>query len=252
MSRGITQWKEIWNLFLPNYRSPSTAANELLVSLITSHGLLENYMPSIVGAAHQRTDKSLFPLREALLEWLLPIPSFEITGPMKIVTSPVRVAEILFALTLLDPCSVLKNCSPKTNKDCNPNCMDAVFLKTTFDLNMVSMQHSTSSNKPAQSGATLTNPHISAILDFLIKHLEKIIESLDIQVRVKLSVFCCCFYRIDILRPKTNTNFVKSTKKKHVCFEAIPTHFLKRVGKEEIENFRFKEFVSFFLFFFYF
>ncbi|XP_059177895.1 serine-protein kinase ATM-like [Physella acuta] len=222
MSGGITPMKEIWNLFLPNYRSPSTAANELLVSLITSHSLLENYMPSVVGAAHQRTDKSLFPLREALLEWLLPIPNFEITGLTKIATSPVRVGEILFALTLLDPCSVLKNCPLKTSNDRDPNCMETVFLKTTFDLNMASMQQSSSSNKPAQSGATLTNPHVSAILDFLIKHLEKIIECLDFQTPVieYLSWLACLLGRL-----------VCHVEEKHPARPALQLKFQKVMEK---------------------
>ncbi|CAL1538513.1 unnamed protein product, partial [Lymnaea stagnalis] len=139
-------------------------------------------------------EKSSFPLRCSLITWLLPTSSFE-SGPSKLSMSPVRVAELLFALTLREPCVMLQGDKSRHDPELDTSVHEAVYLKSTFDYRH---EHSNQASHPLNEGATPNNPHISAVFDFLIKHILTLSELIDSQMpgRDYLSCLSCVLAKL--------------------------------------------------------
>lgn len=194
----ISPTKEIWNLFLPSFSHPNHAADQLLTSLITTQGLPENHIPNIVGAP---LDKGLreriltFPLRQSLIKWLLPVTDTDSGFQFKATLSAIRAAEILYALISQDASVInsdLTSCRTTSNSLCSSD-MESVYLKSTFDYQSNRYQILEVSHKQLNQLEKKTcqesSPHISVMLEFLVKQLVLLSNSLDQQVRLCVNPF---------------------------------------------------------------
>ncbi|XP_055888527.1 serine-protein kinase ATM-like isoform X2 [Biomphalaria glabrata] len=164
--------QEIWNLFLLDYMLLSSPAADLLTSLVVSVGIPENYIPSIIGAGVQ---KQTYPLRRALIAWMLPGISFE-TSPAKSSLPPSRVAEILFSLTLKDPSAVLEQQRHNARVTSVRPDFELIYLKNTFNQ---SFKTSDRGDNFTYAKITHNNPQISTTAYYLVSHLSSLSNSLD-------------------------------------------------------------------------
>lgn len=203
----ISPRKEIWNLFLPSFSLPSPAAGQLLTALVVKQGLAENYVPSIIGAPTNTIVGGVFPLRQSLIRWLLPVELTDIENMFPTAMPANRVAKILYSLTLKDLSVMNTDVDVSfTHRSSHSSLMETTYLKTSFDSKSVGKEifkDVMDLLQRKQHSHGNSGQYVSVILDFLLKHLTSLSKTFEHQVSGCRQVFLSyrstesCTKRID-------------------------------------------------------
>lgn len=98
--------KEIWSLFVPMITHPVEESVEFLCRYLSIHDLPEKHQTSLFSSLSENIASSTFPLRNQLIDWL--IPSIEEESDSQRCVSHLTsdwTADVLVTLTLRNPSS---------------------------------------------------------------------------------------------------------------------------------------------------
>ena len=195
LQRGLTQpGKDIWTLFIPNIYSCTTSAVEFLAAYLINHDLPENFQPNVLNVSSiPITEIDRFPLRQQLLNWML--PNYEELGENNAV--PVigsidleLLSHVLVALSLRNyggatywnietPAQRYLNRKEKITSRLHS--IQRSYLHSSFD---IQAQHSRSSSSELPKAATTSlKPIHQKLLGLLSRDSKQLIEAGEAEVR---------------------------------------------------------------------
>ncbi|XP_035828475.1 serine-protein kinase ATM isoform X2 [Aplysia californica] len=173
--------KEIWNLFLPNFSHPSPSSDGLLTALVHSQGLAENYCPNILGSSSMSKTQGAFPLRTLLVNWLLSQAMAENLEASARNLTPTRTAQLIYALALQDPLTVMKQFKEDNHQEEDISQIEKVHLRTAFGSlkSSAESRKSVGSRERRREESEDNNPQVDSVVEHVLKTLGTISRSLS-------------------------------------------------------------------------
>ena len=102
----VTPGKEIWSLFVPMVTQPVEESVEFLSRYLAIHDLPEKYQTGLFGSMSENVESSIFPLRNQLIDWLIPANEEDCDSPRSVShLNSDWTAYAMVTLTLRNPAS---------------------------------------------------------------------------------------------------------------------------------------------------
>ena len=127
----VTPGKEVWSLFVPMVTQPVEESVEFLSRYLAIHDLPEKYQTSLFVSLSGNIEPSNFPLRNQLIDWLIPASEEDCDSPRSVShLNSDWTAYALVTLTLRNPASSwLKPDGGSTNF---LNSLEGTYLNTAL------------------------------------------------------------------------------------------------------------------------
>lgn len=207
----VTPGKEIWSLFVPMVTQPVAESVEFLSRYLASHDLPEKHQTNLFGSLPGSGATSNFPLRNQLIDWLIPANEEESDSPKSVChLNSDWTAYALVTLTLRNPASAWLR--PVENPRNYLTSLEEMYLNTTLvtELTFEKQSHD-------QCGVISREDVVH--IPVLLKKVENVLKGqvqyycnkIEFQVRkhIRIEIMYFSFYEI-----KKNKNYLRVTSVK--------------------------------------
>ena len=186
----VTPGKEIWSLFIPMVTQPVGESVEFLSRYLALHDLPEKYQTNIFGSLPgSAAEAAVFPLRNQLIDWLIPASEEEGDNPKSIShLSSHWTAYALVTLTLRSPTSAWMK--PDEQSKIFLSSVEKSYLETALVTELTFEKLLPKSSEMSDRENTVHIPLVlKKVEDVLKGQVQYYCNKIECQVRK----CCCCF-----------------------------------------------------------